>query len=147
MKKKIYVEEVLDLKKRLRKINEIAIEEAIFIDKNDKIIEPKKDEIEFWKMTGLNISDFVEMQLSLSPQHNLAVKKLKEATEKCISLICRNSAGVLWESLWKHENGKFMQKTSTSGLFNDWRIIESEDEALDEMITTLERIERIERED
>jgi hypothetical protein len=79
--------------------------------------------------------------------YSLACDKIREAKIKCISNYCRNSAGVLWESLWKFENGKIMQKTCCSGLFNDWHTFESEEDSLNSMIRELETIEKVRAED
>lgn len=79
--------------------------------------------------------------------HDLAHGKIADAKKKCISNYCRNSSGVLWESLWKYENGKIMQKTCCSGFFSDWHTFETEDLALNSMIKELETIEKVRAED
>ena len=82
-----------------------------------------------------------------SVMYSVACEKINKAKQKCINNNCRNSAGVLWESLWKYENGKIMQKTCCSGLFNDWHTFENEQSALDSMVRELETIEKIRAED
>lgn len=75
--------------------------------------------------------------------YDLAHKRIADAKKKCISNYCRNRSGAFWESLWKYENGKIMQKTCCSGLFNDWHTFETEDLALNSMIKELETIEKV----
>jgi hypothetical protein len=72
-----------------------------------------------------------------------ACQKLLEAKYKCISNFYTNQSGVLWESLWKFEDDNYMQKTCTSGLFNDWRVIGDFKKALFIMSEEIEIIERI----
>lgn len=75
--------------------------------------------------------------------YSLACDKINQAKQTCISNYCRNCSGVLWESLWKYEDGKIMQKTCCSGLFNDWHTFEDEDSALKSMIKELQTIEKV----
>jgi hypothetical protein len=82
-----------------------------------------------------------------SVMYSLACDKITQAKQKCISNYCRNSAGVLWESLWKYENGKIMHKTCCSGLFVDWHTFEDEETALNSMVKELETIEKVRAED
>lgn len=142
----IDINEVLSLKKRLREINKINIKDAIFIE-NDTTINIPQDVIDKWQFTGLNISDFVEMEIQDNPKYfpyvQIAKKKLEEARKKCISNYARNGSGILWKSLWKFEDGKYMTKTCTSGCFIDWHIFENEDNVLKYMINELKTIDEL----
>ena len=77
--------------------------------------------------------------------YSLASKKIEMAKQKCITNYCRNSAGVLWESMWKYDGNKFMQKTICSGLFNDWHTFDDEKDALNSMIDELNTIDKVRR--
>lgn len=100
------------------------------------------DEYVFWLEKKI-----IKLLTIPSVMYSLACKKIKQAKQKCIANYCRNSAGVLWESLWKYENNKIMQKTCCSGLFVDWHTFNNEEEALNSMVEELETIDRVRVED
>jgi len=147
MKEKINIKEVISLKKRLREINQNYIKNAIFVEDDGTEINIPQDVIDRWQFTGLNISDFVEMEIQNNPKYfpyiEIAKKKLEEAREKCISNYARNDSGVLWEALWKFEDGKFMKKSCVPGCFTDWHVFEDEKRALDYMVNELKTIDRV----
>ena len=60
----VNVDEVIRLKERLKKINNLEIDKIMFVDDDGFKIEVKEKDIEEWKFSGLNISDFVMFKLS-----------------------------------------------------------------------------------
>jgi hypothetical protein len=60
----VNVDEVIRLKERIKKINNLEIDKIMFVDDDGFKIEVKEKDIEEWKFSGLNISDFVMFKLS-----------------------------------------------------------------------------------
>jgi hypothetical protein len=56
----IRVSEILQLKSRLREINHNEISNIDFLDENGLPIQIDKKNIDDWKFTGLNITDFID---------------------------------------------------------------------------------------
>lgn len=56
----IRVSEILQLKNRLREINNNEISNIDFLDDNGLPIQIEKKNIDDWKFTGLNITDFID---------------------------------------------------------------------------------------
>ena len=55
----INADEVIRLKTRLREINKLNIDEVMFVDDQGLKIEIPQEDLETWKFSGLNISDYV----------------------------------------------------------------------------------------
>ena len=49
-----------------------------------------------------------------------------------------NESGILWESLWKFEEGKFKKKSVCSGNFSGWLTFENRKRALTALKHTVE---------
>lgn len=58
----VHIEKVLDLKRQLREINSVPIKEIIWL-KNGSKIEYLQQDLEDFRFTGLNNTDFVEFYL------------------------------------------------------------------------------------
>lgn len=58
----VHVEKVLDLKRQLREINSIDLKEITWL-KNGKKIEVPINDIEDFRFTGLNNTEFVDIYL------------------------------------------------------------------------------------
>jgi len=56
----IHLDEVRQLKARLREINRIPLSEIQWLDAEGKIVNVDPKDLKFWKFTGLNNADFVE---------------------------------------------------------------------------------------
>ena len=56
----IRVSEILQLKNRLREINDNEISNIDFLDENGLPIQIEQKNIDDWKFTGLNITDFID---------------------------------------------------------------------------------------
>jgi hypothetical protein len=56
----IRVSEILQLKNRLREINDNEIRNIDFLDESGLPIQIDEKNIEDWKFTGLNITDFID---------------------------------------------------------------------------------------
>lgn len=56
----IRVSEIKELKNRLREINDNEIRNVDFLDDNGLPIQIDEKNIEDWKFTGLNITDFID---------------------------------------------------------------------------------------
>jgi hypothetical protein len=56
----IRVSEILKLKNRLREINNNEISNIDFLDENGLPIQIDQKNIDDWKFTGLNITDFID---------------------------------------------------------------------------------------
>ena len=56
----IRVSEILKLKNRLREINDNEISNIDFLDENGLPIQIDQKNIDDWKFTGLNITDFID---------------------------------------------------------------------------------------
>lgn len=56
----IRVSEILQLKNRLREINDKEISNIDFLDENGLPIQIEQKNIDDWKFTGLNITDFID---------------------------------------------------------------------------------------
>lgn len=56
----VNVDEVVRLKERLKRINDLEIDKVMFVnDEGFKILGISEKDIQDWKFSGLNISDFV----------------------------------------------------------------------------------------
>jgi hypothetical protein len=95
------------------------------------------------KERGITITNKQGNEVLADVMYSLACEKIKQAKQKCISNFCRNESGVLWESLWKYEEGKIIQKTCCSGLFVNWHTFDTEELALNCMVKELETIEKV----
>lgn len=58
----VHIEKVLDLKRQLREINSVPIKEIIWL-KNGNKIEYLQQDLEDFRFTGLNNTDFVDFYL------------------------------------------------------------------------------------
>lgn len=58
----VHVEKVLDLKRQLREINSVDLKEITWL-KNGKKIEVQTEDIEDFRFTGLNNTEFVDIYL------------------------------------------------------------------------------------
>lgn len=56
----IRVSEILQLKNRLREINDNEISNIDFLDESGLPIQIEQKNIDDWKFTGLNITDFID---------------------------------------------------------------------------------------
>ena len=56
----IRVSEILKIKNRLREINDNEISNIDFLDENGLPIQIDQKNIDDWKFTGLNITDFID---------------------------------------------------------------------------------------
>jgi hypothetical protein len=58
----VHIEKVLDLKRQLREINSVDLKEIVWL-KEGKAVECLQVDIDDWRFTGLNNTDFVEFYL------------------------------------------------------------------------------------
>lgn len=65
----------------------------------------------------------------------------------CQTVRCYNQAGCLWEKLYMYEDGKFKSKVCASGVFVDWVVHETREATENELLDTLNTIERVRAEE
>lgn len=109
----------------------------------EKILSDIDNEISsqvYWDEIGKEIVDPSEEDESL----DIARVRLGEVkTNSFMSNKCCNESGVLWESIWKYEDGVFMSKVCASGLFVDWFVYIDEAMALNAMVKEITTINKV----
>jgi hypothetical protein len=62
----VHISEIIKLKERLREINDNDIDNIDFLDDNGLPIKIEQRNIQDWKFTGLNITDFIDCEFYLT---------------------------------------------------------------------------------